>query len=378
MGGVANSKCSRLMNRLFSEFLPSSPVAAINLSCACGPKLSGLGKGVSWDARAWFLSFRKFLAGSCLLLLVGALTILPARACFGQELGREAPALQVTNWMRGEPVDLKLSGSNTVHVVVFWETWCDHCMGSLPLLVDLQAKMRPRGVEFVGVSPETPEVVRAFLTNSEIGAKLNFAIACDSNRMTFQSYMTTFGQSQIPRAFVVARGGTLAWYGHPLAGLEEVLQRMVDGAFDFEATKKAFAAEKLRDEYFRSAETNAEPAELAKLGQKIVSDGAANPWFLNSFAWQILQNPQLAKREAPLALLASKSACVATAWRRPNLLDTHALALFSNGQAAEAIRVEQDAINLSTNEAIRARFQQSLKSFEIGQTNLVGTNNVGR
>ena len=316
--------------------------------------------------------FLRTLGAAWPLALAGLLALPAERCCHGEEIGRAAPSLQVTNWLRGEPVDLKRAGPNRVHVILFWETWCDSCMASLPEVVDVQERLRPRGVEFVGICPESPEAVKAFLANSELGPKLNFALASDESRKTFESYMTAFGQSQVPRAFVVDRRGTLVWYGHPLAGLEYALQQIVADKFDLAAAKKMLGAEQLQADYFRRAATNSEVAEAQKLGRKIVSDGAGNPWLLNNFAWRILQDSRLEKRDVALAIEASRTACAATEWRRPTFLDTHALALFSNGEVSGAIRMQKQALTLCTNEVLRGRLEQSLKTFEAGRTNNAG------
>ena len=321
------------------------------------------------QASSWLAAGGRIPAPAWVLALAVLLAGLPAPECLGGELGAETPSLQITNWMKGIPVDLKRDSTNKVHVIVFWETYCDSCMASLPQIVEMQTKMRSDGVEFVGVSAESPEVVGAFLTNSDLGPKLNFAIACDANRKTFDSYMTAFGQYQVPRAFVVDQRKALVWYGHPLAGLEYVLQQIVGGRFDFEAAKKTLGAEKLQEDYFRLAATNSNSGEVRKLGRKIVADGAGNPWLLNNFAWRILQDWRLEKRDTELAVQASSSACVATDWKRPTFLDTHALALFSNGDVTEAIRWQKQALALCTNDALRGRLEQSLKTFQTGKTN---------
>lgn len=317
-------------------------------------------------------ALRRILAKPWLFALCALWVAWPAGGCLGEELGREAPALQLTNWVRGGPVDLKRAPTNRVHVLIFWETWCDSCMASLPQLVDLQEKLRPAGVEFIGICPETPEAVASFLTNSDVGLKLNFALAGDPTRKTFDSYMTAFGQAQVPRVFVVEPRGALVWYGHPLAGLDYVLQQLLAGKFDLAAAKKTLGAERLQEDYFRRAATNSLALEVQKLGRQIVADGAGNPWLLNNFAWRILQGWRLEKRDTELAVEASKSACAATEWRRPTFLDTHALALFANGEVTEAIRWQKQAIGLCANDALRVRLEHSLKTFEAGRTNHVG------
>jgi hypothetical protein len=242
-------------------------------------------------------------------------------------------------------------------------------MASLPQLVELQKELRPKGVEFVGVSPEKAEVVTSFLTNSDLGSKINFSLACDADRRTYASYMTAFGQTQIPKAFVVDGRGNLVWYGHPLAGLDDTLRQILEGRFDVEASKQALGAEKLEESFFSRARTNQDDADLPMLGRKIISDAATNPWILNNFAWRILQISRLNEQHIELAMEASKAACATTAWKSPTHLDTYALALFRKGDVAGAVRVENQALAFCTNEVLRVRLDQTLKFFEAPRTN---------
>src|SRR5262245_14899074 len=145
------------------------------------------------------MSTTRFFSSRCirqaaLCTLVTVLALAPFVNCPAAEVGEKAPPLQVTNWVKGELVDMTRESTN-IHVILFWETWCDSCMASLPELVELQKKLRSAGVKIVGVSPETPQALTTFLTNSDIGPKLNFTIAADSARKTFDAYITDYGQT---------------------------------------------------------------------------------------------------------------------------------------------------------------------------------------
>ena len=59
-----------------------------------------------------------------------------------------------------------------VIVVNFWATWCAPCREEIPLLMKLQEKYGPRGLQLVGVAIDQPEKVRPYA--AEMG--MNFPI----------------------------------------------------------------------------------------------------------------------------------------------------------------------------------------------------------
>jgi alkyl hydroperoxide reductase subunit AhpC len=306
------------------------------------------------------------------LTALGLLLLLPCSGCIGAELGQSAPPLNVAGWAKG-PVPAVNAGKNQTRVFLFWETDCDSCRASLPPLIELQENLLSKGITFIGVCPETAEAVEKFLTNSETGPKINFPIACDPNRKTFDAYMVAYEQTTVPRAFVVNKKNEVVWYGHPLAGLEKVLREIVENKFDFELARKTIGADRLQTEYFGRAAKTPDDPEVKKLGRKILSDGASNPWLLNNFAWRIEQDSQLKNRDVELALAAAKQACDATEWKRATFVDTYASALFLNGNAEEAIKLEEKALALTTNQSVlRTRIEQTLQTFVSSRTNNAG------
>jgi len=47
-------------------------------------------------------------------------------------------------------------------VVNFWATWCPPCRREMPLLVEMQQQYRNRGVQFVGIAIDDPDLARDF------------------------------------------------------------------------------------------------------------------------------------------------------------------------------------------------------------------------
>ncbi len=54
-----------------------------------------------------------------------ALAMLLSTPAWGQtlEVGSKAPSIEVSNWIKGVPVDIDTVGGSQVTVVEFWATW---------------------------------------------------------------------------------------------------------------------------------------------------------------------------------------------------------------------------------------------------------------
>ena len=138
------------------------------------------------------------------------------------KIGDAAAPLKIKEWVKGEPVDMK--NRDKIYVVEFWATWCGPCRTSIPHLTELQKKYADKGVVFVGISDEKANVVKPFV--EKMGQKMDYVVACDDERKTYAGYMEAYGRNGIPSAFVVDKEGTVAWAGHPMAGLETKLQQL--------------------------------------------------------------------------------------------------------------------------------------------------------
>ncbi len=185
------------------------------------------------------------------------------------ELGDKAPPLQVTEWVKGKPVDLAANKGKTVTVVEFWATWCGPCRVSIPHLTELQKKFKDKGVVFVGVSTEDTPVVKKFV--EQMGSKMDYTVAVDKDSKTDKGYMEAFGIDGIPHAFVVDKEGRIVWDGHPMADLERTLDDIVAGKFDLAIAKKRDVAQKKVQEFVQIASENADDARLDKLGTELES-----------------------------------------------------------------------------------------------------------
>ena len=197
-------------------------------------------------------------------LLALPLSTLLAAVSLGAQLGDPAPALDIKEWIQGGPVDLAAGKGKTVHVVEFWATWCGPCRTSIPHLTELQKRFKDKGVVFIGVSNEKSDVVKKFVT--KMGDKMDYAVAIDGGK-TSEGYMEAFNINGIPHAFVVDKEGRIIWQGHPMAGLDTTLEKVVSGKYDLAAAKAESAK--------RAAEEEKEMAAQKKLQQlaKLITAG---------------------------------------------------------------------------------------------------------
>ncbi len=176
----------------------------------------------------------------------GFLLAVPALAL---EPGDPAPALEHVEWIKGEPIAQFEEGH--VYVLDFWATWCGPCVASIPHLNEMQEEYRDDKVHVVGVAiwPRQGMVPTAEFVE-ERGDEMGYWIAEDKGEgQTAEDYMTAAGRNGIPTVFVVDKQGKVAWIGHPMDGLDRVVETLIDGSFSLEAMEaERKKAEKLESD----------------------------------------------------------------------------------------------------------------------------------
>ena len=289
----------------------------------------------------------------------------PATNVATAKIGDPAGSLEGLEFVKGGPVKIE---KGKVYVVEFWATWCPPCRRSIPHLTEVAAKFRDRGVQIVGVSDEEAGVVKPFVEQQ--GDTMDYVVAIDTKGGVGKAYMGAYGQDGIPTAFIVDAGGKVVWYGHPLADLEDVLGQVVAGTFDPIAYAKKRAEEEAAYEanvaamkgYFAAIEADkADDARAA--ADKLVEKAPAE--MLNGLAWRIMTEVSEPKRDKAVALRAAEKANSLTEGKDAMVLDTYALALFQNGRAAEAVAVQEKAVEMvKGNKELLADMTKRLEEFK--------------
>ena len=288
-------------------------------------------------------------------------------AAWALQAGDPAPAIKADLWLNGDPVNPAEPDGQTLYVVEFWATWCPPCRKSIPHLNELNTKWKDRNVVIVGITDEPEETVRPF------AEKMNMAyrVAIDTNRATVDVYMKDV--SGIPHAFVVDSKGIVVWSGHPMSGLEETVDSLLEGKFNMEEVQALQALEEevqtlvmggeykqasekvetliekggAKMEYFQmllgllsqTDDTGRFPDVYKRMQAAFENDADS----LNTLAWIACTSP-FSMCDLDIAWRAATRAVMLSERKNSSFLDTLARVHYALGMLDEAVTVQEEAI----------------------------------
>jgi thiol-disulfide isomerase/thioredoxin len=341
--------------------------------------------------------------------IVSALLLLATAVRAGEaptlKVGDPAPRLSVSKWLNGEPV--KQLEKGTVYIIECWATWCGPCRASIPHVSELQAKYKDKKVVVIGLNVWERDLAAVEPFVKKMGDKMAYRVALDEvdkpgeAGKSARDWLVAAGQEGIPCAFVVDKQTRIAWIGHPMDGMDEVVEGVVAGTFDTKAlAEKQAAAAALQEKIqkaFQSKDWDAlfplldeaaakDPASAGRIGRlkvnlllvarqdykagyalaealaaKELKDDAES---LNEIAWTILDNPRVEKKDLGLALKLATRADTLTNHANPAVLDTLARAHFEKGDVDKAVEIQTRAVEKAGDDEMKKQMEESLARYK--------------
>jgi thiol-disulfide isomerase/thioredoxin len=343
-------------------------------------------------------------AVAALSLSAACIAAAPARTL---TIGDNAPPVEVTHWLKGEPVAGFEPGK--IYVVEFWATWCGPCRASIPHIGDLQQQFKDYGVTFLGVSDEElPTVVKWLAKADSEGAiwydKIRYTVATDPDRSVHDAWMSPAAQNGIPTAFIVGRDSRIEWIGHPVE-IDPVLAAVVRDEWDRAASKAAFeermapvresmiareaateaaakgnwdaaaaAVEGLIEKYpslrdtrnwlFRKMIREADPQVTFAYGRTAMKASWDEAAVLNGLAWTTVDDARARARDLDFAMEAAQRAVDVSESKDPSILDTLARVYFEKDDLKAAIRWQREAVEKAGDAPMAADLKETLIKYE--------------
>ncbi len=132
----------------------------------------------------------------------------------------------------------------------------------------------------------------------------------------------------------------------------------------FVAPLRADDTEEKIQKYFELATAGKDEAETKKVGDSVLAAAKDDANVLNDFAWKILTDEGIAKRDLDLAMRTAKAAFDKSEGKEAHIVDTYARALFDTGKIADAITWQKKAIELCQDDNLKNELEETLKRYE--------------
>ena len=290
-------------------------------------------------------------------------------------------------------------------VTVFeaFSTSCSHCEESFDLICEIVKAMRPKGVEFISVTSESADKVKAWLGKPG-KERVDWSVACDPSDTVGKAWQNATLRNFTPRFFVV-RDGTLLWAGHPNMA-EGPLQRIVDGSFDLAEARSSFALDAtvsaanasidamlrrcqdaadwqplfdLFDQVIAQVPERAGTFEVERFsamigpanqvdagyafGRELMRRQAGDGRVLRAIARSVLTNASVRRRDVAFAMQAAQAADALGKGEDPKALEVLGLAWFASGDRDRAIQCVERARSIETERKFMKQYERTLARF---------------
>ncbi len=313
------------------------------------------------------------------------------------EIGDDAPEIAIEKWINRGPIKIKERDGEKIYVVEFWATWCPPCRESIPHLSKLQTKYKENGVEIIGITNESIEVVEEFAGKAgftyNVGVDKSSFIGNDKLKLNQTNTLYRNGENGIPHAYVIGKDGKIAWYGHPMEEMEmdTVIEQIIEDKFDRKKAAKICLLRKKMNEakYARDIKNlikiankilgvipndkrafgtlsqlylyEEDPKSYKKLCGTLVDAGSKNSKMLSFASEAMLTNNDLRFRDINIALKAAKSAN--QIGDNPQTLELLGRIYFELGHIDKAIMYLEKALSKADDEYDKEKLEDMLNYY---------------
>ena len=240
-----------------------------------------------------------------------------------------------------------------------------------------------------------------------MGEKVNFVIAIDEGTpvgKSSQAWMEASGQQGIPTTFIVDQQGKIAWIGHPMMGMEKVLDAVVAGTYDVKAEIEKKAKLEAISAKIDAAGEKGDWDTVFKLFDEVVAIDPSqatsiglNRMFIMlaekkdfkagyEYALKLLDNElkdepdlmhrvgrflaesqDLEKKDLDVALKFAATAVEKTEGKDAEALNSLAAVHFARKEVAKAIEVQTKAAEIAEDPGMKLVFLQTLQNYKAAQ-----------
>lgn len=126
------------------------------------------------------------------------------------KIGERAPNINITDWIKNEPKDKKLSDKYIV--LEFWATWCGPCIAAVPHMNDLQKKFNGKDIYYISITDESVAKVQRSLKRVDFHS----IVVTDLTKETQINFGDGIkGLDQYPLTVLIDNNNTIKWIGEP-------------------------------------------------------------------------------------------------------------------------------------------------------------------
>jgi thiol-disulfide isomerase/thioredoxin len=146
--------------------------------------------------------------------------------------------------------------------------------------------------------------------------------------------------------------------------LAKKVQAVAPKIFDAPQFKENVELQALFQRYYDTVTRKPDEAKAAELAKKLGATQCKTAGMLNEFAWTLLTDPKIKKRDLVLATKLAKTAYDGSEGKDPAIIDTYARALFDSGKVDEAIQYQKKALALAKEADLRKELEDNLKKYQ--------------